>query len=615
MRNKRKLNNNISLSNAFKFSYKLLNKREKGELKFNILLSFTAGLFEIFSLITVFPLVSILIEPELIESNKLLNYLWNLIGKPDQYEFVFILCASVSFILVTSTLINLFAQIKATRDASSAQERLSNDLFENLIYSPYKWHIVNNPNIIRNIILNNLNYWNKNVIRVIPSIAGQFAGISLAFIAILLSTPKIGLSLLIISSCLLIILLKFVRKKSTRLMIKVREKEEIINIFLTEILSGIKDIKISSNENYFIKKFSKLNHIIIKNFAAATNWNTLPTYLVILFGQLSILLTATTLFLMGIKGGELAAIMAIVVLVFSRFVPLLNKLGSSLTNIVNVNSWIDKTFTTYKEVENQKNIFLNSPTNFSPRKIKWEKVSFKKVGFRYPNSKIDVLKNLTFEIKKRNHYAFVGFSGSGKSTTIDLITGLLEPSKGSVLIDNVNLNNLGIRYWQNNINYVPQEPLISNLSLRENIAFGIPEENINNEKIYDCLKQTNLIEVANSLNEGIYTNLGNQGISLSGGQKQRVAISRALYHDNDILILDEATSSLDTETELIIQKTIKNLKNKITIISIAHRLSTIKNCDCIFLIQDGEIIFSGDYDSLNEKSPEFRKLSSSQIVN
>ena len=138
---------------------------------------------------------------------------------------------------------------------------------------------------------------------------------------------------------------------------------------------------------------------------------------------------------------------------------------------------------------------------------------------------------------------------------------------------------------------------------------------INNEKIYDCLKQTNLIEVANSLNEGIYTNLGNQGISLSGGQKQRVAISRALYHDNDILILDEATSSLDTETELIIQKTIKNLKNKITIISIAHRLSTIKNCDCIFLIQDGEIIFSGDYDSLNEKSPEFRKFSSSQILN
>ena len=192
--------------------------------------------------------------------------------------------------------------------------------------------------------------------------------------------------------------------------------------------------------------------------------------------------------------------------------------------------------------------------------------------------------------------------------------GLLKPTKGKILIDGIDLNNIGIKNWQGNISYVPQDPLISDLTLREICCFWVSKESIDDERVLHCLKQTHLLKVTQSLNKGIYTQLGNKGINLSGGQKQRVAISRALYRDADILVLDEATSSLDSKTEKIIQRTISNLKNKITFISIAHRFSTIKNCDCIFVLNQGKVEEMGNFEDLKKNSILFRELASSQIL-
>jgi len=609
----------ISNSKAIKSSfrevfikpYSLLNKKERKKIKFNILLSFIAGVFEIISVTTFFPLISIIVEPELLEKNKFIKSIWNYLGSPGENKFVILLSIGISFLLIISTFINLISQILSVKDGSSAQERYSKELYEKIINSPYVWHLKNNPNITRNTILNSLTLWNKCVIRVIPLISGQISGILFAFIALLIATPKLGFWLIIISGSLLTIFLNLIRKTSSKLMHKVREKEEIINIFMTETLTGIKDIKLSSRENDFIKIFYMLNHIIIRNFAAASIWNLLPSFLVVLFGQLSILIATSSLFIIGIRGGELAGIMAIVTLLFLRLIPLLNRLGNSINGISNVNSWMDVVFETEKSLyKNKSNIIKTSNNNYE--RIIWNQLNFSGVTFSYPNSKNLVLKNLNFEIKKGLHYAFVGFSGSGKTTTVDLFLGLIEPNEGEILVDGYDIKKIGYKKWQNSISYVPQDPLISYLSLRENIAFGVPPESIDDKKVINCLEQTNLYELSKSLPSGIHTNLGNQGISLSGGQKQRVAIARALYRNSEILVLDEATSSLDNESEKIIQRTLNNLKKEITIISIAHRFSTIKNCDCIYLLNNGEISDKGNYETLLKKSKLFRKLSNTQ---
>lgn len=602
------INNRNSIKSAFIYSYKLLNKKERTNIRKNIILSFLAGIFEIISVTSVYPLVSIIIEPELIEKNKYIYKLWYLLGTPPQNQFVILLSLGASLILVFSVLINLISQILSVKDSSSAEERLSKEFYKSVIYSNYKWHLSNNPNVIRTIILTNINLWNRSIIRIIPSLAGQFSGIIFAVLTIIFATPKLGLILFIASGVSLSIILKFVRKKSNKLMYKFSENQSLINIFLSESLTGIKDLKLSSNEENFIKIFSNLNHIIIKNFSAATNWNSLPGYIVIIFGQLSILITAATLFISGVKGGELASIMAIIVLVFSRTIPLFSKLGGSLTNISNYSDFIEKIIISKESLEKAKRKIINKEKyNLNNENLNWSKVKFSEVEFSYDKSTKPVLKKLTLEICKGLHYAFIGSSGSGKSTTIDLFLGLLEPTKGKILIDQTDLKEIGSRKWQSKISYVPQDPLIADLSLRENIAFGIPPELIDNNKIMLCLKKTYLLEVAKSLEKGIYTNLGNKGIKLSGGQKQRVALARALYQNSEILVLDEATSSLDNRTEELIQETIKNLKQKMTILSIAHRFSTIKNCDFIFLLDNGNIKEKGTFENMKKKLPLFSR--------
>ena len=343
-----------SLKDVFIYSYKLLNNKERYRLRKNIILSFFAGIFEIISVTTVYPLVSIIVEPELIEKNVIINKIWTFLGNPQQNNFVILLTIIASLVLFVSVFLNFISQILSNRDASSAEERLAREFFKNLIYTPYKWHLLNNPNVIRNIILTNMNLWNRSIIQIIPSLSGQLSGIIFAFIVLIIATPKLGFLLFLISGSLLSIFLKLIRKKSNKLMKDVSKKQELINIFVTESLTGIKDIKLSSKEENFIKIFNSLNHVIIRNFSSAVNWNSLPGYVVILFGQSSILITSAALFISGVKGGELASIMAIIVLVFSKTIPLFNKLGSSFNRVSNYSSFIHNLNKTINSIQNEK---------------------------------------------------------------------------------------------------------------------------------------------------------------------------------------------------------------------------------------------------------------------
>ena len=388
-----------SIKTALIYSYKFLNKKERFQLKRNVTLSFFAGIFEIISITTVYPLVSVIVEPNLIENNKYIFKIWSFLGNPPQNKFVIILTLGASAVLVISVFLNFISQLFSTRDSSSAEERLAKEYYEDLIYAPYKWHLSNNPNSLRTIILTNINLWNRSIIKIIPSLFGQFSGIILALVTIIIATPKLGLILFLVSGFSVTILLKFIRKKSNILMNRVSQNQSLINIFVTESLSGIKDIKLSSNEENFVKIFANINHIIIKNFSSASNWNSLPSYIVIIFGQLSVLITSTALFLTGIKGGELASIMAIIVLVFSRTIPLFNKLGASFTNISNYSDFIHKIFNSVNSLERENAKKIKKVNKDSNREIiNWSKVKYLDVEFSYKKSSKPVLK----KIKSRN---------------------------------------------------------------------------------------------------------------------------------------------------------------------------------------------------------------------
>ena len=210
-------------------------------------------------------------------------------------------------------------------------------------------------------------------------------------------------------------------------------------------------------------------------------------------------------------------------------------------------------------------------------------------------------------------YGIVGPSGAGKSTLVDILLGLLDPVAGELFLDDLPLNSIDLASWQSRLGYVSQAPFISDDTLRANVAFGRPTHEADDTRVRQCLEAANLLSILDELPQGLDTRLGDRGSRLSGGQKQRLAIARALYKQPDILVLDEATSSLDALNELAIQQAIQRLRGKVTLVIIAHRLSTIRDADHVFLFDGGRLVSEGSYDDLRVSSPLFSRLAAAQL--
>ena len=230
------------------------------------------------------------------------------------------------------------------------------------------------------------------------------------------------------------------------------------------------------------------------------------------------------------------------------------------------------------------------------------------VLFRYPGKEEPALNNIDMRIPANGVIGLVGASGSGKSTAIDLLLGLIEPQEGSLFIDGEPLTNEKRRAWQNTVGFVPQSIFLADSSIRENIAFGLPFDAIDEESVRRAAKMAHLDELLAELPRGLDTEVGERGVQLSGGQKQRIGIARALYNDADVLVLDEATSALDGITEKLIMDAIHDFSGKKTIIMIAHRLATVRQCETIYLLEKGELTDHGSYNDLALRSPIFRRM-------
>ena len=239
-----------------------------------------------------------------------------------------------------------------------------------------------------------------------------------------------------------------------------------------------------------------------------------------------------------------------------------------------------------------------------------ENILIENVTFKYETKDELVLNDLHMDIPVNSTVGIVGPSGSGKSTLIDILLGLIQPQEGHLKIDNIIIDNKNRRSWQNSIGFVAQSIFLSDATFAENVAFGISKDQINFVRVRKALEMAHLIDLVDSLENGINTNVGERGVQLSGGQRQRVGIARALYHEADVLIFDEATSSLDGITEQMIMEAINKFTGKKTIILIAHRLKTVKDCDKIFFINNGQVTDSGTYNELIETNIDFKKMAS-----
>ncbi|MDC3175767.1 ABC transporter ATP-binding protein/permease [Prochlorococcus sp. AH-716-D13] len=597
------MNRNIKILDVLKISFSMLERKDKLSLLLLSITSFFGSLLELMALTSVLPFISLIFNEKLIKENNSLNFIWEFLNKPLYKEFVLILALTIAFSLILSTIFTYIVQFLSNRFAAKCQEKYGVKLFNLLLKTNYEWHIIKNSTLLMTIFISHISLWNRGFIRQIPLLISNLTLIIIPSITLILLAPKYGILLILFASFSVSKLLGYVRKKSNFLSRKAKESQEEVTMYVNEVLQGIKDVKLSSNELIFVKRFKSFYHIYSMYLAKASNWNQIPNSFILLLSQLSILFVGTLLVSIGLKAENIISVMTIAALFASKIIPSLNKIGSTLTSISNKSSWI----------KSLNEIFLDTKKNLEYKSLKsinkknWSNLKLNNVSYSYPSSKREAIKDFNIEIKKGLHYGFVGESGSGKSTTIDLILGLLLPTEGLVQVDNVPLEDIGINNWQTNIGYVPQKPLLINVSLKENIAFGIEPKLIDEKRVFECIKLASLEDLVNLLPNGINSKLGERGKFLSGGQEQRVAIARALYQNPSILIFDEATSFQDYKNENLIRKSINNLKGDVTVLSISHKFSFIKNCDKIFVLEKGLIKEEVSYKDFINKSDYYKK--------
>ena len=471
---------------------------------------------------------------------------------------------------------------------------LKNKIFENYIYSPYQFFLNRNPaSLARNVVLDC-----NNIIEVILKLVLFFKEVLLLlFITLLLlmvdpiSSLSI-LSILLIASLIFIFLTKNTMFKAGK---NIHTASGSTLVYLQETFGSIKELKISNKHLFSSKRFNKAMKIEEQNRALSGFIQTLPrTFLELISITVIVLLI---IFLINQKGSFdlILPTLTLFVVGMARMIPAYNSITQSVSAIRNLKFSYSFMSNELKNFDKNHKILLEQKRNNIFPVFK-DKININNVNFSYQANRV-VLKDINIEIKKNTKVGIIGPSGSGKSTLLDLITGLHSPDKGAIFCDNIDINT-NKPGWQKKLGYVPQTIYLLDDTIKNNIAFGVEEEEIDNTKVFESLEKSQLTEFINSLPEKENTIIGNNGIRLSGGQRQRIGIARALYLNPEIIIFDEATSSLDIENEKKIMKDIDKFSKNKTIIIITHRLNSVFNCETIYVLNNGSIVEKGKFDEL-----------------
>jgi ATP-binding cassette subfamily C protein len=361
-----------------------------------------------------------------------------------------------------------------------------------------------------------------------------------------------------------------------------------------------------NRENLFIEKFrveareSTLLKIYIRYI------QQIPKPVVETSAVLGMMLISAILVWQGRPMSTIIPILTLFAMATVKLMPAVQQLSTLYTTLRYNLVAVDPIYDDLKELEEYQKYFLKDRKSQTPITLD-NSIEAENISYSYPGSDEIALKNVSFTAPKGKAIAFVGESGAGKTTMVDLLLGLLTPTEGKICVDGIDIQER-ISAWQRNIGYIPQSIYLADETLRNNVAFGIPEDEIDDDKVIQAIESAQLSEMVSKLPAGLDTMIGENGTRISGGQRQRVGIARALYHNPQVLVMDEATSALDNITEKEITDAIEALKGDKTVIMIAHRLTTVQNCDILYLMKNGKIIDQGSYDYLVDTNREFRKM-------
>jgi ABC-type multidrug transport system fused ATPase/permease subunit len=589
--------------NNLKRILSILSKKEKVKLLILIIIILISSIIETLGVASIVPFIALLSNQNLMENNILINKIYIFFNFNNHQIFLFYLGI---FFFLFFLLTNIFKAISIylqLRFCFMLENTIGKRLLEIYLYQPYTWFLNRNSNDLAKNILSEVTLFVNQALLPMIVLISQATIIFFILILLIFVDPKLSFIICLLFFVIYGVIFKFFSNKLNHIgLIRNKNNQERYRS-ISDAFSAIKETKIRSLENFHLENFSDPSKNYAKHQASVQIISILPRYMfeAIAFGGMLLII----LYLMRQSENFISALPVLSLYIFAgyRLMPAFQQSYSSLTSLRFSNDIINSLV---KEISLKPNI------NFVKNKLDFQKnIILKNITYFYPESKKNNLSNISLNVFAKSKIGIVGATGSGKSTLIDIILGLLEPQHGVLSVDNTVISKINVSSWQSIIGYVPQQIFLLDQNISTNIAFGVNSKLINQEFVEDAAKIANLHNfVINELPEKYETVVGEGGIRLSGGQRQRIGIARAIYHKPRILILDEATNALDSLTEKAVMDALDNLNNQITTIIVTHRLSTIQKCDQIFLMDKGKIVATGNYNQLSKDNIEFIKFTS-----
>ena len=570
----------------------ILNKQQKSRMKLLVVMMIIGALLETVSISLVLPIATVLTNPQSVNGDGIVGTLYRLLGCDSVQSFALLMLVGLLLAFVAKNSF-LFIQTKMQLDfVYNNQFETSRKMMINFMKRPYEYYLNAETAVIQRSITSDVNNMYAMVLSILQ-LMSEF--VVCAFLGTYLVMQDAIMCITI--GGLLVLVLLTIKMVLKPIMVRAGKENQdfYAGLFkwINQAVTGIKEIKIANKESYFISEYAKCGNGYVQAVKRYSLYNTAPKLLIETICIAGFVVYMLTAFAMGRDSESIVVSISAFAVAALKLLPSANRINNQLTNIAyfepffygasdNLQADIsDKTIVYEADAYTGKEVVEKLPV--------CQQILLKDVTYKYPNTEKYIFDHMDMEIPIGQAVGIVGTSGSGKTTVVDIMLGLLEMEGGMITADGVDVNTReNYPRWLGNVGYIPQTIFMLDSDIRHNVAFGVPDEFIDDEKVWKALKEAQLDTFVRGLPGGLDTEIGERGIRLSGGQRQRIGIARALFDDPEVLILDEATSALDNDTEAAIMESINSLHGKKTLVIIAHRLQTIEKCDMVYRIEGGK---------------------------
>ena len=566
----------------------IFSKTDKIKIFFLVIAVVVGSFLELLAVSIFSPFIDLIMASDALEESSIISYIYHTFSFQSIEYFLAFLAGGIIIIYITKDIYTIIEKNAIYKFSYRIQRKISTDLLKAYMKEPYTFHLNKNISVLQRSMQEDTDQFTKGIIHLMEMVAEASVcvaiGIYLYIVSKSITVIIVGLLIL----CLAVFSV-ISKKYSSAWGREGQLYKSKIYQWMNQSLGGIKEIKVLNREESFIRHYDNYFAKYVRVLRLNRLIGVVPKYIIEMVCMTGLLLAIIFKIFFGQKDLlEFVPQLAVFAVAAFRLLPSVGKINEHLSAVLYAMPSVELIYNDLREIE-QLTVDAKRDTEHTDEAWKLqEKIEVKNVTYHYPDGETNVIEHADFIIERGKTIAFIGASGAGKSTMADILLGLLAPQYGKIYADGMNVYK-NLSTWQKEIGYIPQSIYLSDDTIRNNVAFGVDEKEIDEQAVINALQQAQLYDFVDSLPDGLDTYVGDRGVRLSGGQRQRIGIARALYHDPEILILDEATSALDNDTESAVMEAIEKLHGEKTMIIIAHRLTTIQNADVIYEVENGEV--------------------------